>query len=281
MARKVGGRWGSFAWSLLLHAAIVVAAIGAWRWWTPPAVQPTLAMEATVIDAKSLRSAAPERPRRPEPEPPPPEPPKVGPPAQEQPEPPPEPARDLEKDRREAERLEAERVRERREEEARVAAIEAQKAAEAEAKRQAEQKRLSAEKQAADARKAADDRAAADARVRAQREAELRRSLEAEERADALRGSPAADLWRAQIRARIERAWSRPPSARAGAQCEVSVTQVRGGTVTSVRVTNCTGGDEAMRESVERAVYNASPLPEPPDPAMFEPRLELTFKPND
>ena len=104
-------------------------------------------------------------------------------------------------------------------------------------------------------------------------------SLEAEERGNAVRNSAEAARWHAQIVNRIQRAWIRPPSAQPGIECIVSVTQVPGGEVTSVKVNSCNGGDAALRESVEAAVLRASPLPSPPDPALFERSLELTFAP--
>jgi len=61
----------------------------------------------------------------------------------------------------------------------------------------------------------------------------------------------------------------------------VTVTQVPGGEVTGVRVDSCSGGDDAFRESVETAVYRASPLPTPPAGVPFERVLELTFAPNE
>ena len=81
------------------------------------------------------------------------------------------------------------------------------------------------------------------------------------------------------IVAKIQRAWIRPPSAQPGVTCIVSVSQVPGGEVTAVRVNSCSVDDAALRESVEDAVYSASPLPPPPDPALFERNLELTFAP--
>ena len=188
-----------------------------------------------------------------------------------------------------AERLEDER----RAREAEQAQREAEAKRAAEVKRQAEAKRQADAKQAADDKRRAEEQrlaaeklvrdkaAAAAARQQDEREAELRRRLAAEERGAAIRSGPAADLWKAQIRARIERAWIRPPSARLGVECDVSVTQVPGGEVTSVRVESCTGGDDALRSSVETAVYRASPLPLPPDPSLFERNLRLTFRPND
>jgi colicin import membrane protein len=120
---------------------------------------------------------------------------------------------------------------------------------------------------------------AADEKARQTREDELRRSLAAEERATALQNSDAAARWHASIVAKIQRAWIRPPSAQPGVECIVQVSQVRGGDVTAVHVTSCTINDAALRQSVENAVLSASPLPDPPDPALFERNLELTFAP--
>jgi colicin import membrane protein len=171
------------------------------------------------------------------------------------------------KEREEAERLETEK----------------QAAAKAAATRAAAEK-VAADRKAAE-KKRADDAAAAkkaaDEKARQAQAAELRRSMEAEERANAASNSDEANRWHAAIVARITRAWNRPASAQAGVQCSVTVNQVPGGEVTSVRVNGCTGGDAALRESVETAVYRASPLPIPPAGVPFERILELTFAPNE
>ena len=59
----------------------------------------------------------------------------------------------------------------------------------------------------------------------------------------------------------------------------LDVTQVPGGEVTEVSVGQC-NGDQAVRESIESAVYRASPLPAPTNPADFDRHLRLTFKPD-
>src|SRR2546430_1488714 len=74
-------------------------------------------------------------------------------------------------------------------------------------------------------------------------------------------------------------AWLRPPTARPGIQCVLNVTQVPGGEVTQVSIGEC-NGDQAVRESIEAAVYRASPLPPPPDPALFDRNLKINFKPD-
>lgn len=115
--------------------------------------------------------------------------------------------------------------------------------------------------------------------ARAAAEAELQAALAEEERVVALRASGLAAQWSAAIRARIERAWIRPDSARPGLDCTVAVTQAPGGTVLRVVVRDC-NGDEAVRQSIEDAVLRASPLPAPPDPALFERELILRFRPD-
>jgi colicin import membrane protein len=298
----VKGRWRAIALSALLHAAIVCAAVYSWfSWKHRPPEEATLAIEATVVDESELKGAPP----TPKPDPAPPEPmpapePEATPaPAEEQGPPKPDPAeleRKQEEDRLAAEKAEqekqekieqakktedrqAQQLREREDAERREA--EKQAAAKSAAAKAAADKAAS-DKKAAE-KKRADDAAAtkkaADEKARLAREAELRRNLEAEERVNALRNSDAMARWQAAITARIERAWIKPPSAQPGISCIVSVTQVPGGEVTAVHVDSCSGGDAALRESVEAAVYRASPLPPPPDPALFERNLILTFEP--
>jgi colicin import membrane protein len=115
-------------------------------------------------------------------------------------------------------------------------------------------------------------------------EADLKRSLEAEERANQARpnGALASALasWQAQITDKIQHAWKRPPTARAGIVCELDVTQIPGGEVTNVKLGAC-NGDEAVRDSIVAAAYRASPLPPPPDPSLFQRELQITFRPTD
>jgi colicin import membrane protein len=290
------GRWRAFALSFLLHSAIVASAVLAWKYWKrPPPPVETAGIEATVVDESTLKGA--KATPAPEPAPPPPEPePVPAPEPEEQGPPKPDPAvlERIEAEKKEQERLAAEKLEQQKQEQEEKAEqdrkAEQEKANREEAEKVAAAK-AAAEKAVADrkraeeaaAKKRAADEAAAkkaaDEKARVAREAELRRSLEAEERGRALQNSDEAARWHAQIVARIQRAWIRPPSAQPGISCTVLVTQVPGGEVTSVRVDSCSGGDAALRESVEAAVYRASPLPSPPDPALFERNLELTFAP--
>src|SRR5450631_1539780 len=150
--------------------------------------------------------------------------------------------------------------------------VEAQKAAEA--------KQATDARQAAEAKLAADAKRAAEERAKQDREAELRKQLADEEHTAAVQAGPLRDRYIALLRNKIQNAWIKPPSATAGVDCLVQVTQVPGGEVTGARVTQC-NGDAAVRQSIENAVYRASPLPDPPDPALFERNLSLRFRPNE
>ncbi|MEO8062111.1 MAG: cell envelope integrity protein TolA [Pseudomonadota bacterium] len=294
------GGWRAIALSILLHAGIVAAAVYSWFTWKhrPPEAA-TLAIEATVVDERTLKGAS----STPAPEPPHPDPVPEPTPVEEQGPPKPDPAeieRKQEEDRLAAEKLEQEKLEKQKreqtqkDEERQTQELKEREAAERlETEKQAAVKaaatKAAAEKAAADKKalekKRVEDAAAAkkaaDEKVRQAQAAELRRSMEAEERANAARNSDEANRWHAQIVARITRAWTRPPSAQAGVQCSVTVNQVPGGEVTSVRVNGCSGGDEALRESVQVAVLRASPLPTPPPGVPFERILELTFAPNE
>jgi colicin import membrane protein len=308
MFERASDRWVSIVLSVLLHGTLVAVLV--YGFWTykqsrPPA--PTLAIDATVVDSRSLKGAA-QTPPAPQPEakpaPPPPEPVEpTGPP-----EPTPQELAQREQAQKEqAQRQQAQKEQAQKEQAEREAAdkqrsLDEQKQQE-QAQRQAEEKRRAlqqqreaqekadAERKAAEAKKRAEEQRVAEqkraeaaqreaeARNRAESEAELRNSLAAEEHANQLRSSGALASWSAQITARIQRAWLRPPSARTGIECVLHITQAPGGAVVSARIESC-NGDQAVRESIEAAAYRASPLPPPPDPSLFERDLEVTFRPD-
>jgi colicin import membrane protein len=278
------GRWRPFLLSALLHGALV-AVIVVGGWWvtvdsTPPL--PTLAIEATVVDAREIGALARKPRAEPEPQPLPPQPEPQAEPEPE-PEPQPEPPKpEPPKPDRAKEEAAREAAAKREADAKRKAELEAKRKAELEAKRkvEADEKRKAAEAAEAEAkRKAAAE--AEDRRIKAEREAELQRALNAEEeRRNASRLAGLGAQWAQAIQARVQRAWIRPPSAKAGLDCLVVVTQVPGGTVVRAEVRSC-NGDDAVKQSIEAAVFRASPLPPPPDPALFERTLELRFRPYD
>jgi len=274
MVQRASDRWISIALSLLLHGALLAALVyGWWMFREQRRVAPTPPIAATVVDARTLKGLeqpAPKPAATPEPPPPPEE---VGPP---QPTPEERSAREqAEQAKRQAEEQKAaERAAA---EKAAAEKAEAQRAvAEKAAAQKAAAARAAAEKAAA---KAAAERARQEEQDRREREADLKRSLAAEEHADVVRSGAALATWQSMIQAKITHAWLRPPTAKAGINCMLHVTQVPGGEVTQVSIGAC-NGDQAVRDSIEAAVYRASPLPPPPDPALFQRSLEITFKPD-
>jgi colicin import membrane protein len=264
--QRPSDRWVSITLSVLLHAALLGALAYGWLLFRrPPQPAPTLAIEARVVDARSVRGVV-----QPTPAPPPQAPPEsVGPPP-----PTPEELSQREQQRQQEEAAAAEQQRAAEEKAAAVAAAAA--AAAAEARAAAERK---AREQAEAQKRAEEKQRQAEAQEQAQREQDLQRDLAAEEEAKKARAGPALASWQAQIAAKINRAWLRPPTARPGIECMLNVTQVPGGEVTEVTIGAC-NGDQAVRESIEAAVYRASPLPPPPDPALFDRHLRIDFKPD-
>jgi colicin import membrane protein len=274
-----GQRWGL---SILLHVAIAGAIFGLWYWSAhrPRPVQ-SMGIEARVVAGDVLDVAAAQPPPQPAPEPQPEPPPVQEAPAEPAPEPVSEPTPTP--DELAAQAAEQARVAdERRLAQEREVAERKAAAATAERERKAREQaqRDKAAKEKAERERQAREKAAQQAALKArqQREAELSAQLAAEERLAAARASGLQNQYIAQITARIERAWIRPPSATVGLDCEVRVTQVPGGVVTGVTVGRC-NGDEAVRQSIQAAVYRASPLPEPPDPSLFDRNLRFNFKP--
>ncbi|MGH8142355.1 MAG: cell envelope integrity protein TolA [Steroidobacteraceae bacterium] len=289
--------------SVLVHAAIVGALL--WGWWqyrTPKSVPDTLAIQATVVRNAPQRVHA----ARPQPAPVPPTPKPTPPP----PKAPPDDQAQLQqqararaaqqaeqKAKQEADREAAEQAAQQQ------AAAEAAKVAQAQAERKAREKaqreaKLAAERKAkleaerkakALAELKAKQDAAREAQLLAQqlkaeqaeqqRQADLQQQMKAEEHQDALEASPEKAEYLSLIQARISRAWIRPASAQPGLKCIVHLTQIPGGEITHVTVEGC-NGDDAVRQSVQTAAYRASPLPAPPDPALFDPNITVTFAPD-
>ena len=180
----------------------------------------------------------------------------------------------------------------------RKAELEAKKKAELEAKQKAEQ--AAKQKAAAEAKKKAEaeakKKAAAEAKQKAaaeaKRKAEEAQRREAEQALQSQLAAEQAGIEAARVQGvvaeyigyiqeRIQRSWLRPPGSPAGLSCVVQVGLIPGGEVARVQIVR-SSGDPVFDRSVESAVYKASPLPLPPDAALFKHfrDLRLIFKPN-
>ena len=292
-------RWLSIAMSVLLHGTIIgLLAYGWWRYEHRP-VTPSVSIDATVVDAHSLKGVGVAS--HPAPKMPPPQPvsPPQGPPA-------PTPqelalrrqAAQAEAQRVAAAQAEQERLKHQREqaqakaqqqaeqqakaEAAARAKAKARALAKAEARKRAEARKLAEQKrQREQARKLAEERKLAAeraAKARAARIAQLQQALQEDAQTNAQMRAAVAG-WATEVKQRVEAAWIKPPTARSNLSCTVRVVLVPGGAVTNVSLGSC-NGDEAVRESIQAAVYRASPLPPPPDPDLYHQPLDFVFAPN-
>jgi colicin import membrane protein len=259
---------GPVAWSLALHVAIAVGLSLGIRWPERPRVAVAAApIQGTIVDTAALERQQQAR----------------------------EEAARRERQRAERQRREAaeqQRLADQREQQ-RVAAerrareeaeqkerdrIAAEKAAEARREREAREERerqAQAQREREEAAKRERERAAQRAR-----EEELLRAAAVEAEANAAREAGLLDQYTRMIESKIEQNWVRPLSAREGLDCLVRVVQTLTGDVISVQVASC-NGDEAVRRSIEKAVMDASPLPRPPNPALFERNLNVNFRPEE
>jgi colicin import membrane protein len=286
MKERAGERILPILLSVLIHAAIVGVLIwGAVLYRRPRTVSSVLAIEGTLV---SSAPAAPPPDAALSP-PAPPAPPVPDAAAEQR-------AREEEAQRAQQQAQERAQQQEQAQQQEKERAAEAAAQAEREAAEQAAAEKAAAAKIAADraaAQKAKEEAerhakeeaarvavAARAAQERAQSEADLRAQMAAEEHLNAQQANGAMAQYQALIAARIERVWLKPPTAHAGIRCAVQITQVPGGEVTGVRVGDC-NGDDAVRQSIEAAAYRASPLPPPPDPALFDRDVVVTFTPHD
>lgn len=165
--------------------------------------------------------------------------------------------------------------------------LEAEQATEKKAKAEAESKlkavadtQRKAEQEAIAKTAAEKKRADQEAKLRKDREADLRARLADEEtRTSAGFQGLKASYVRA-IQAHVEQRWFEPPGVTQGLSCTIYVMQIPGGEVVGMRFGSCNGG-AAVRQSIETAVRNASPLPVPPEPSLFEREVELIFTPKE
>jgi colicin import membrane protein len=277
---------GSAGLHLLLVTAMAVATL---RWTSPPPPL-QLAIEGVVVDSRSLPDSL--RAGRPKPQPAPvsqpePEPVAPAPAPAPAPEPPPETVKAPTDEVKASERAAEDAALKAKAKAEAEAEAQQKRQAEADAKRKTKAEEAERRKAAdADARRKQQDeaKAAQDAKVKADREADLKRRLAAEaaeeEGAAAMARSGVVDEYRTLLSQAIERSWIRPPSAKAGLECTLHVSQAPGGTVVDVKLGAC-NGDQSVRESIVNAVYRASPLPAPRDPRAFERRLEIVFRPTE
>ena len=192
-----------------------------------------------------------------------------------------------EEKRREDARLEQERLNriKQQEEEARKKAealAERKRLAEAEQRRkqaeaEKERKRLEAERARAEE---IERQRRENERLKAEAEAARQAEIDAESNRLEAMAADARSAYIFAIQQKISRNWVRPPTAVAGIECIVNIRQLPGGEVVSVDIGVC-NADSTVQRSIVAAVHQASPLPAPRDPSVFDRNLRLEFRPTD
>jgi colicin import membrane protein len=126
--------------------------------------------------------------------------------------------------------------------------------------------------------KAEDDKLSQQKKTRdtAARRAQLQAEIANEEKAHDARLASLLQRYLALIKQKVTNNWIPPASTPDNLNCVVLVGQVPGGTVTAVDFGAC-NGDDVVRDSIRTAVYKASPLPAPPDPALFDKNVKFIF----
>ena len=259
--------------AVLLHVLILGSMIAVYDLarptpFTPLAVQATLVTE--IPDVTPPRVVEPEPEPEPDPEP-----------VVEEPEPEPDNSEELRREAEEEKRrldalLEEDRLEKIRQQE--EAERKKKEKDDAERKKREEEekerKRIEAEKQREE-----------DIRRQREENERLRREMEAEQRQDEIEAeserlaaidSGQLAVYQAMIQQRIYRNWKVPASAQDDLSCSVRVRQARGGDVLGVSFVRC-NGDEAVKRSIEAAIFRSSPLPDPPEPNLFDPNILLNL----
>ncbi len=167
----------------------------------------------------------------------------------------------------------------RRIEQAKRKAEEERKRSERAKRRAEEQKRLAL---AARAKAEAERKAAEEAQRRQEEKLAMAQALALEQQEQANATARLRDRLRAEyiehLRASVERNWIRPVNANRGLKCTIRVSQIPGGEVVRVRIVK-SSGNIAFDRSVETAVWNASPLPQPKDSVLFDREIIFEFDP--
>ena len=123
---------------------------------------------------------------------------------------------------------------------------------------------------------------AAETKEQMQRELEqeaLRRQMdqEAQGRKDAEMNAKRGE-WAVLLTRHIKRNWTRPSDNSGDFSCTVQVKLLPDGTVTYAKIVKSCG-NPVLNKSVEDAIFRASPVPRPNDPAVFERDLTINFNP--
>jgi len=267
-----GNNFVPISMAVVLHVVLLSSMIVAFDFARPTPFTP-MAIQATLV-TEIPETPPPVVEKQPEPEPEPE-------PVIEEPEPEPDNSEELRKQAEEEKRIQDALI-----EKDRLEKMRQQEEADRKRKEREEaQRKKDEEARQERARQDAERKRQEDAQRQREENERQRKELEAEERQaeiDAEENRLAAvdsgelAVYMALIRQKVERNWSAPASANAELKCSVRVQQIPGGEVIGVKILTC-NGDDAVKRSVEAAIYRSSPFPEPSDPSLFDRNILLNL----
>jgi colicin import membrane protein len=299
-----GDKLRAFAFAIGVHLLCILAMLIG-LWWTSetrpvsvpgPVIQvdligPTQAPRSVAVTSPKPPTAKIEPPK---PEPPKPEPEKIQPPKVQPPQEATPPPTEVHQDRIEQERITALAAEKAAEEKKEQEEKHRQQQALLEEQQRKEEER---KKQLADIRK---QREAAEKALKLEKEklaqlqdrqrtdranaekARVQEMVEHEaDQAQTGAGGEDNDLaarYAAAIQSAVTNNWNRPDSATAGLRCTVLITQIPGGDLINVQVTNPCNADQVTRNSIESAVRKAAPLPYQGYEKVFQRSIRFNFR---
>jgi colicin import membrane protein len=299
-----GDKLRAFAFAIGVHLLCILAMLIG-LWWTSetrpvsvpgPVIQvdligPTQAPRSVAVTSPKPPTAKIEPPK---PEPPKPEPEKIQPPKVQPPQEATPPPTEVHQDRIEQERITALAAEKAAEEKKEQEEKHRQQQALLEEQQRKEEER---KKQLADIRK---QREAAEKALKLEKEklaqlqdrqrtdranaekARVQEMVEHEaDQAQTGAGGQDDDLaarYAAAIQSAVTNNWNRPDSATAGLRCTVLITQIPGGDLINVQVTNPCNADQVTRNSIESAVRKAAPLPYQGYEKVFQRSIRFNFR---
>lgn len=88
----------------------------------------------------------------------------------------------------------------------------------------------------------------------------------------------ATSAWANDLMRAIRNQWTPPPQEKLRKACRIAIVLREDGKVVDARVLESCGGN-AIDRSVVTAIYKASPMPLPLEPAVFDPNVTVQFTP--
>lgn len=187
-----------------------------------------------------------------------------------------------EQEQKRAEQVKLKREQEERDRQAKLEAEKKRKAEEEKKKKEAAEKKRKEEAARKKKEEAERKKREQEQRMREAQEMldkQMEEELKALDAATTRERARLLDVYKETVRQHVQRYWRQPPGMEPTMSCVVRVTQLPSGDVLDAKPVSCTTPDSNFQKSVVDAVLKSSPLPKPPDPALYERVIDFKFEP--